>query len=539
MKLKFLGAAKTVTGSFFVIEANGTTLGVDCGMFQGKREIRERNYQDFRIDPSKIDFMLLTHAHIDHSGLIPKLCKRGFKGPIYCTHATAELAGIMLPDSGHIQELEVERKNRKNMRAGRPLITPIYTVEDAHTSLEQLRPVNYDEIIEPAPNIQFRLRDAGHILGSAFVELWVTEENDDPTKLVFTGDIGQSNQPIVKDPTHIESADYLIIESTYGNRLHENNFERSEQLREIIGYTMAKGGNLIIPSFAVERTQDLLYDLSVLHLRGQLPLDISIYIDSPLAIAATEIFQKNVEFWDDKSRRMLEKDHHPLQLPNLKFSRTARESARLNQIAGGNIIISASGMCDAGRIKHHLKHNLWRPEATILFVGYQAQGTLGRRLLDGEKLVRIHGEEIVVKADIRSIDSYSAHADQAGIINWIKGFAIPPANIFLVHGEEDAQAALAELIQQEFRVNVHIPGWLDEIELKYRTSPIKHLDIVGEAVPQALYAEQLYLNLRLKLNQMFQESWDKGEYNQMVEHLRQIASTLENIMDPLTEKRDS
>ena len=196
-------------------------------------------------------------------------------------------------------------------------------------------------------------------------------------------------------------------------------------------------------------------------------------------------------------------------------------------------------MCDAGRIKHHLKHNLWRPEATILFVGYQAQGTLGRRLLDGEKLVRIHGEEIVVKADIRSIDSYSAHADQAGIINWIKGFAIPPANIFLVHGEEDAQAALAELIQQEFRVNVHIPGWLDEIELKYRTSPIKHLDIVGEAVPQALYAEQLYLNLRLKLNQMFQESWDKGEYNQMVEHLRQIASTLENIMDPLTEKRDS
>ena len=331
--------------------------------------------------------------------------------------------------------------------------------------------------------------------------------------LVFTGDIGQSNQPIIKHPTHIESADYLIIESTYGNRLHENNFERSEQLRDIIGYTMAKGGNLIIPSFAVERTQDLLYDLSVLHQRGQLPLDIPIYIDSPLAIAATEIFQKSVEFWDDKSRQMLQKDHHPLQLPNLKFSRTAQESARLNQIAGGNIIISASGMCDAGRIKHHLKHNLWRPEATVLFVGYQAQGTLGRRILDGEKLVRIHGEEIVVKADIRSIDSYSAHADQAGIINWIKGFAIPPANIFLVHGEEDSLTALSQLIQKEFRVNVHIPGWLDEIELKYQGSPIKHLDMVGEAIPQALYAEQMYLNLRLKLNQMFQKAGIKENTN--------------------------
>lgn len=526
MKLKFLGAAKTVTGSFFVVEAGGVKFAVDCGMFQGDKEIRERNYQDFLEDPREIEFLVLTHAHIDHSGLIPKLCKHGFEGPIYCTYATAELASIMLPDSGHIQEMEVERKNRKLERAGKPVLEPIYTVEDARRCQGQFRPVNYDEVIQPAPNIQLRLRDAGHILGSAFAEIWVAEQ-EGTVKLVFTGDIGQCNQPIIKDPTPIESADYLIMESTYGDRMHERNFRRMDLLRDVISYTMAKGGNLIIPSFAVERTQDLLFDLSILHQRGELPADIPIYLDSPLAIAATEVFRNSVSCWDNETRSMLHQGTNPFDLPNLRFSRTAQESSRLNEVNGRTIIISASGMCDAGRIKHHLKHNLWKPEATVLFVGFQAQGTLGRRILDGEKLVRIHGEEIVVKADIRVIEGYSAHADRAGIVNWLKRFSVRPGKIFLVHGEEPALRSLAEKIQKEFGVPVHIPGWTDEVELVTRESMAKDLQITDENLSQALQAEKMYLQLRLKMNDLFRENWEKKDYQKIIEYLRQVAATIE------------
>jgi len=525
MKIKFLGAARTVTGSFFVVETDSVRFAVDCGLFQGSKEIKERNYKEFLIPPNSLDFVLLTHAHIDHTGLIPKLCKQGFKGPIYCSHATQQLASVLLPDSAHIQESEVERKNRKLIRAGKLLLNPIYTVQDALDSLSQFRSLNMDEIIDLMPGIQIRLRDAGHILGSCVVELWITE-GDKQTKLVFSGDLGRGDQPIIKDPAVIESADYLVMESTYGNRFHKNPGNRLEQLEEVINYTMQKGGNLVIPAFAVERTQDLLYDLSELYHTRRLNPDIQVYIDSPLAIAATKIFEEHPEYFDDDTRQLIVNGKHPLKLPTLKFSHSQEESMRLNQVVGRTIIISASGMCDAGRIKHHLKHNLWRPESTILFVGYQAAGTLGRRIVDGEKLVNIHGEPVVVKADIKSIEAYSAHADRAGLMNWLKRFVAPPKGIFLVHGEESGQDALADLIKTELKLPVFIPGWMDEYELK-ATERVQGLNqLLGEDVSKALLAEEMYLKLRLKLHDLFRNRWSAAEYDQVLEELKKIDSLI-------------
>ncbi len=524
MKLKFLGAAKTVTGSCFVIDTGDVCFAVDCGLFQGPKEVKELNYKEFVIDPKAIDFLLLTHAHIDHIGLVPKLVKHGFKGAIYCSHATEELAGVLLPDSGHIQESEVDRKNRKLKRAGKLLIEPIYTVDDAEKSLPLFRSLNTDEIIEIAPGVEIRLRDAGHILGSNIVEVWLEEDNE-KIKLVFSGDLGNSNQPIVKDPSIIESADYVIMESTYGNRYHKGVFRRIEQLKEIIDKTMKKGGNLIIPSFAVERTQDLLYDLSHLYESGSLDKTIDIYIDSPLAIAATEIFKRNVEYYDDDSRQLLEQGRHPLHLPSLKFSRSQEESMQLNTVKANTIIISASGMCDAGRIKHHLKHNLWRPESTILFVGYQAIGTLGRRIVDGEKLVRIHGEQVAVKADIESIEAYSAHADRAGLTSWLKNFVLPPKGVFLVHGEEQSQVSLAEYIRSELNIPVFIPDWLEEFELKPSERVIPK-QFFGDEMDKAMIAEEMYLDLRLKLHTMFKENWSKADFDKIIQELKRLEKNI-------------
>lgn len=523
MKLKFLGAAKTVTGSFFLIDTETHRFAIDCGLFQGSKAVKERNYQQFPVDPKTIDFLILTHAHIDHSGLIPKLYKHGFRGNIFCTHATYELASVLLPDSAHIQEMEVERKNRKLIRAGKVLLEAIYTMEDAEKCLELFRSLNYDETIELFPGIKIRLRDAGHILGSAIIELWL-EENNKTVKVVFSGDLGNGNQPIIKDPAILESADFLVIESTYGNRLHQGNARRAEQLKDVIDYTMKKGGNLIIPAFAVERTQDLIYDLRQLQDEGLLSSDIDIYIDSPLAIAATKIFMKNTDCYDDVTRKMLESEEaHPLVLNNLKFSQTAEESVAVNQLRRNTIIISASGMCDAGRIKHHLKHNLWRPESTILFVGFQAQGTLGRRILEGEKLVNIHGEQVAIKADIKNIDSYSAHADRMGIISWLKKFAVMPKKIFLVHGEEESLDSLAELIKTELNIKTYIPDWLDEVLLDLEEYKDNDMPIIsGQEVLKAIEAEKLYLELRLKMHNLFKENWESENYDKIIEELKKI-----------------
>lgn len=526
MKLKFLGAAKTVTGSFFLLETNNTRFAIDCGLFQGNEELKQRNYSEFVVDPKSIDFLILTHAHIDHSGLIPKLCKHGFKGPIYCSRSSQELAKVLLPDAGFIQESEVERKNRKRKRAGDALLEPIYTAQDASECLSQLKSLNLDEIVIIAPGIEVRLRDAGHILGSCLVEIWI-EENGLKQKLVFTGDLGNNNQPIIKDPAVIESADYLIMESTYGDRYHKDVERRRDQLKQVIDEAMQKGGNLIIPAFAVERTQDLLYDLHLLHRNGELDPSIDIYIDSPLAIAATQIFQKSIEDYDSETRKLLDDGSHPLTLPNLKFSRTQEDSMQLNTVKGHTIIISASGMCDAGRIKHHLKHNLWRTESTILFVGFQAVGTLGRRIMDGEKLVKIHGEQVAVNASIRNIDAYSAHADRTGLISWVKGFNSLPRKIFLVHGEEKSQVALAEALSNEFHVPVQIPDWQSEFELTYESGQdvveytTKHFP---DGLEKALQAEKMYLDLRMKLHNKFMQQWNTKDYDKIIESIKLLES---------------
>lgn len=525
MKITFLGATRTVTGSFFVIDTGSTRFAVDCGLFQGPKQIKERNYQDFGVDPQSIDFLILTHAHIDHIGLVPKLCKHGFSGPIYCSKPTQELASILLPDSGYIQECEVERKNRKYKRAGKSLLEPIYTVEEALESLKQFRYLQLDEIIELAPAVKVRLRDAGHILGSCIVELWA-EENGKSIKLVFTGDLGNLNKPIVKDPTMIEDADYVVMESTYGSRLHKDLDKRLDELNQVIKESMAKGGNLIIPAFAVERTQDILYDLNQLYLQGELDPGIDIYIDSPLAIAATQIFEEHIEYYDQEATQMVDEGNHPLKLPNLKFTPSQEESVQLNSKTGNSIIISASGMCDAGRIKHHLKHNLWRPESTILFIGFQAEGTLGRRIADGEKLVTIHGEQVAVRAEVHSLESYSSHADQAGLLGWLKRFTIPPKGIFLVHGEEQGQQVLAESIRQELGLPVHMPDWMDEFVLTPSDRAQPKTELMGDDISKALIAEQMYLELRSKLNELFKQNWTANNYDELIEKMKKISSAL-------------
>jgi metallo-beta-lactamase family protein len=461
MKITFYGATETVTGSCFEITTNkGYRILVDCGLYQGPKEIKERNYGDFPFDPTEIDAVLLTHAHIDHSGLIPKLCKQGFKGKIYTTEVTVDLCSIMLPDSGYIQEMEVERKNRKLARANKNLLEPIYTVIDAEKCMKQFVGVAYNKKIEILPEIQVTFQDAGHILGSAMIEVFA-----DDLKVLFSGDIGNINQPIINDPTIITEADYIVMESTYGNRFHLETEDKMSQLIRIIKKTFRKGGNLVIPAFAVERTQGLIYNLKKLDIAGEIP-DMDVYLDSPLAIKATEIFCKYPELYDEEAGGLNEKfDECILNFPGLKYSLTADESKAINFLKNSKIIISASGMCDAGRIKHHLKHNLWRSDSTILFVGYQAQGTLGRRILDGEKTVRIHGEEIAVNADIERIEGFSAHADQKTLVEWVKHFSKKPQKIFLVHGEQNAMLTLAKVIEEETQNSVIIPKFNQTIEL--------------------------------------------------------------------------
>jgi metallo-beta-lactamase family protein len=457
MKISFLGAAKTVTGSNHLVEAAGKKFLVDCGMYQGKIEEEYNNEDPFLFDVGEIDFMLLTHAHIDHSGRIPKLYNEGYRNPIYATKATCDLCSIMLPDSGHIQETEIEWKNRKRLREGKEPLLPIYTAEEAKESLEIFKPVEYDEIIEIDDNISVRFNDAGHMLGSAIIEIWATE-NGKTTKAVFTGDIGNNDLPLLDSPTMISSCDYLVMESTYGNRLHIRNDNKAEIFLDVVSETLDKGGRVIIPSFAVGRTQEILYELDKLkderagHDEAFLKkyktlMNTQVYVDSPLAISATEIFKKNTELFEDDIQEKIKAGDNPLEFPGLHFTVTPEESKELNEMNEPCIILSASGMCDVGRIKHHLKHNLWKENSTILFVGYQAPGTLGRSIVDGAKKVKIFGEEIAVNARIEYIEGFSGHADQEWLLNFVYSIRNQaPKHIFLVHGEEESQIALKEKI---------------------------------------------------------------------------------------------
>lgn len=474
VQLEFLGAAETVSGSCFLVRFGTFQVLVDCGMFHGPKELRERNYGSFPFVPAEIDAVVLTHAHIDHSGLIPKLVKHGFSGPIYATAATADLCTIMLPDSAYIQEAEVERKNRRLSRQGKPLLEPIYTRADADQALTQFRPMIYDEVVPILPGLEIRMRDAGHILGAAIVEMWVTE-GENRTKIVFSGDIGNLGQPIVQDPTFLKDADYVLVESTYGTREHADRENRSMRLAEVVRETMAKGGNLLIPAFALGRTQDLLHELRRLLDAGEIP-PITVYVDSPLATSATEIFRKHRSFFDFETRTMLEEGRSPFEFAGLHYTQSVEESKRLNSIRGGAIIISASGMCDAGRIKHHLKHNLWRREAAVLLIGYQAEGTLGRQLQDGAKKVRIHGEEVMVRAKVHTITGFSAHGDRPTLLDWLKEFS-SIKRVFAVHGDKDAVHGFAQEIQDHLGLKVIVPR-LDEV-FELTSNTVERLGVTG------------------------------------------------------------
>ena len=473
MKITFLGATKTVTGSNYLVEAAGKRFLVDCGMWQGKKELEEENFGDFEFNPAEIDFMLLTHAHIDHSGRIPKLYNEGFKNKVYAHKATCDLCALMLPDSGHIQEMENEWKNRKRIRKGKEARDPLYTAEDAARCLEIFEPVNYDEIIEITPEIHARFNDAGHMLGSSVIELWVDEDGKQ-TKTVFTGDLGNNDIPLLSEPTMIEDADYLVMESTYGSRKHQKNKEKAEMFLDIVSETLNKKGTVVIPSFAVGRTQEILYELNkIKEIRNDEEflrkydtlMKAPVYVDSPLAISATEVFKENMNLFDEETQEEMKKGDNPLEFPGLKFTITADESKALNEKSEPSIIISASGMCEVGRIKHHLKHNLWNPISTILFVGYQAPGTLGYGIVNGAEKVKIFGEEIAVNARIEYIEGYSGHADQEGLMNFIYSFIKKPKHIFIVHGEPESQSILQEKIEKETGIGATIPEFGETYEL--------------------------------------------------------------------------
>jgi metallo-beta-lactamase family protein len=416
-KVTCLGAAGSVSGSNYLIEnSQGKKVLVDCGLFQGGKEIELRNWQGWGFDPKHINSVFLTHAHIDHSGRIPKLVKDGFRGKIITSPPTAELCRIMLLDSAHVQEMDAEWQTKKNRRKGKRKILPLYTMEDAVESLKYLSPMERDRIITVEPGIKARLRNAGHILGSSIVELWIEDSNGE-IKIVFSGDLGNEDQLIVKDPHEIFAADYLFIESTYGNRLHRPFEDSKKELLEAIQYAVSHDEKVIIPAFALERTQEILYLLGEFYRDKALP-NIPIYLDSPLAIKATEIFRKNKKYYDEQARVIVDQGFDPFDMPNLHFTPTTEESIAINEKSGSAIIIAASGMCTAGRIKHHLKHNLWRPGASIIIVGFQAQGTTGRKIVDGEKKVKIFREDVAVKAKVFTIGGFSAHADQGGLLEW-------------------------------------------------------------------------------------------------------------------------
>ena len=472
MKITFLGATRTVTGSNILVETKHKKFLMDCGLYQGQQKEIMLNSDEFLFNPNEIDFVLLSHAHIDHSGRLPKLFVDGFRGPIYATKATCDLCEIMLPDSGYIQESEIEWLNRKRRREGKHPLPPLYTYNDAIDSLALFERVQYDEMFQIDHDIRVRFRDAGHMLGSSIIEVWVNEDGEEK-KIVFTGDLGNNDIPLLREPTMIDEADVLIMESTYGNRVHEEKTSKAKEFLNIVSTTLERGGNVIIPSFAVGRTQEILYEIQKNkqnddeEFRREFDeiMNAKVYVDSPLATSATEVFLKNLDCLDEEVQADIREGNRPLDFNGLRFTQSVDESKELNATANQSIIISASGMCEVGRIKHHLKHNLWRNDSTILFVGYQAVGTLGRKIVDGAKTVKIFGEEIGINADIRYIEAFSGHADKNGLLRFVDSFKTKPKQIYLVHGDEEAQFHLADELDNKYGIPVEIPSRGDVYEI--------------------------------------------------------------------------
>ncbi|MEY8369005.1 MBL fold metallo-hydrolase [Anaerovoracaceae bacterium 42-11] len=484
MRIKFCGASSGVTGSCHLLTTENHKVLLDCGQFQGGKAQEALNYEPFPFDPKEVECVILSHAHIDHCGRIPLLVKRGFTGKIYCTDATADLLDVMLKDSGFIHEKDAEWKSKRAARAGKPPVEPLYTYEDAVKALEYVVPVLYDQQIEINDHMKIVFNDAGHILGSAITELWV-EEDGRESKIVFSGDLGMMNRPILRDPTIIKKADYVIMETTYGNRNHPANSTSIKELLDIVLKTTRRGGTVVIPSFAVGRTQELIYEFNKFyeeHSEYKEEMDqLMVYVDSPMATTATEVFRKNAQVFDEETRDYILRGDNPLDFKNLKFTRSTAESQALNLDRNPKVIISASGMCEAGRIRHHLKHNLWDSKSSIIFVGYQAEGTLGKLLVEGGKDVVLFGEEIHVNAEIYNLEGFSGHADQDGLFSWLAGFRQKPKQIFLVHGEEDSKKDFGKLISDKLGYDPVVVLGNSEFELDMNTAKILNFEEAEEA----------------------------------------------------------
>ncbi len=465
MEIRFLGATRTVTGSCYLLRFNDKQVLIDCGLFQGGAEMEELNYLGFHYAPRDIDYVLLTHAHIDHSGLIPRLYKLGFNGKVVSTHATKDLCSIMLPDSGYIQEESSITSSKHRQQQGKPPRPPLYTEQDAETCMKSFKSVDYDKIIDLDRDLSVRFRDAGHILGSAYIELWA-QEGPKKTLVLFSGDQGQTDQPIIKDPTMPTDCapDYMLIESTYGAKMHEAIGDREQQLIDAIKATQRTGGKLIIPAFSVGRTQNLLYYINEALDKGKLD-QVKVYVDSPLAIKALEIYARHSECFDPETVELMKADALPLDFHGLTLTKSSDESKKINEDEGPAVIIAASGMCEGGRIRHHLKHNIWKKETTMLFVSFQAEGTLGRRILDGQKDVYIFGEQYHVAAKVMQITGFSAHADRDGLVAFASKLKAKPKTTFIVHGELDNAGALADELVHKLDLNIKIPQQFERATL--------------------------------------------------------------------------
>jgi metallo-beta-lactamase family protein len=535
MKISCLGASQTVTGSCFVIETSRARFAVDCGLHQGNAEIDKRNLDMAPYDPANLDFVLVTHAHMDHAGLLPRLVKFGFSGPIYTTVPTRDLLEIMLADSAHIQEMEAQWRNKKRKRRAEDMVDPLYDQADAAAAHALIRDVEYRKAFSPSQGVEVVFSNAGHILGSALIQVRVVD-NGESFQLAFSGDLGRPNQLLVADPSTIDHADYLFLESTYGDRDHKNETQSLDELAEAIAYSHANGEKVIIPSFAVERSQEILYSLYMLKKDGRLPPDMPVFLDSPLAIKATRIFSRHPEYLDPPTRKLMESGENPFEMDNLHFTVDTQDSINLHSLGRPAVVISASGMCTAGRIRHHLRNNLWKPGASIVFVGFQARGTPGRKIVEGAKSLSILGDTVAVKAKVFTIGGFSAHAGQTQIMEWLGGVAHPDLKVFLVHGESRAQETLAGLIADKLHLAVHIPAYQEEITLEPGAEPRVAVD-AETAAPSVNWdylladTEQALADFKAQVSAMRAKPWvDQTELRDQLldvtKHLRQIVSEI-------------